>query len=212
MVIFDQLRISDDGRKLYINVHVNGADYFEHVYLDTITVMTHDKVTEATYAGSPTDEYIYKKTFGTNVKSADIVIDKGVLDAAYSHLSTDGSTATLAYDKSSFSSDLLFVYVKVKGEPDECTPCSLDKEITVGVTFDDKLLHQKVLDYTRELADGCTVPIGFTDFILLWNAFKSSVETEHFVPAIKYWKLLFDMKGSNTIATYRTTKPCGCHG
>lgn len=31
MVIFDQLRISDDGKRMYINAHVNKADYFNDI-------------------------------------------------------------------------------------------------------------------------------------------------------------------------------------
>ena len=33
MILFDQLRISDDGKRLYINAHVNKADYFANVYI-----------------------------------------------------------------------------------------------------------------------------------------------------------------------------------
>ena len=33
MILFDQLRISDDGQRLYINAHVNKADYFKNLRL-----------------------------------------------------------------------------------------------------------------------------------------------------------------------------------
>lgn len=46
MILFDQLRISDDGKRLYINAHVNKADYFANVYIDSIVIMTADKVSE----------------------------------------------------------------------------------------------------------------------------------------------------------------------
>lgn len=211
MVIFDQLRISDDGSKMYINVHVNNAEYFEHVYLQSLTIVTQDKVTEATDSGEITKDYIYKKTFAANTKNADIVIDKGVLDAAFTGLSTDGSTADTEFT-GNFSNNLFFVFVKVTGEPDECTPCSLDKEVTVGVTFDDKLLYQQVMNYTGQLANDCNVPIGFTDFILLWNAFKASVETNHWVPAIKYWEMLMGKKNSSIAGVFNTVRRCGCNG
>ena len=80
------------------------------------------------------------------------------------------------------------------------------------------------MDYTKDLADDCTIPTGFTDFILLWNAFKASVETEHYGPAIKYYNMLFGnpdervtRDGSHSpfgggSANNRRTKPCGCHG
>jgi hypothetical protein len=88
-----------------------------------------------------------------------------------------------------------------------CPPCRLDELTTLGVTFDENLLHQKVLGYTKELVDSCNIPRGFIDLILLWQAFKSSIETEHYIQAIDFWKKLF--KSSNSIGTYNR---CGCHG
>lgn len=202
-VVFDQLRVSDDGKRMYINVHINKADYFEDIYLDSITIQTYDKVSE-TNPNSPTSDYIYKEVFGDYEKSADLVLTPNDFNESYSS-STMGNT-------------LFFVYIKIKGTLDECTPCRLDEEITVGVTFDTKLLYQRVMGYSRSLANDCSLPVGFTDFILLWNAFKASIETEHFIPAIKYYNMLFGIgtdgkaygpygKASGTI-----NSRCGCHG
>ena len=193
-VIIDQLRISDDGKRMYINVHVNNASYFDNIYLDSITIMTADKVSEAA-PELVTDDYIYQLTFEGNIKEAALVLTSADFDG---------------YTKGNLSGDLFFVYFKVKGVPDPCTPCRLDEETTLGVTFDENILYQRVMGYTKGLADTCNIPMGFTDFILQWNAFKASIETEHYIPAIKFWNMLFE--NSNHIAGYRTTKPCGCHG
>ena len=193
-VIFDQLRISDDGRRMYINLRVNAADYFDNIYLDSLTIMTADKVSE-TNPHEPTEDYIYKKVFEGNQKTADLVF-----------LPQDFNES---FNKSNLSSDLFFVFVKIKGVPDPCTPCRLDEEITLGVTFDENLLYQQVMGFTKQLADDCSVPIGFMDFILLWNAFKASVETEHYIPAIKYYNMLFD---EGVVSVSGITKNCGCHG
>lgn len=192
-IIIDQLRISDDSKRMYINLHVNKAEYFDNIYLGSITIMTADKVSE-TNPNEPTEDYIYKKVFDDEVKEADLVLQP-----------TDFNENFM---KSDFSRGLFFVFIKIKGVPDECTPCRLDEEITLAITFDENMLHQKVMGFTKALADECKTPVGFSDFILLWNAFKASVETEHYIPAIKYWKMLFEDGASLGI----TTKPCGCHG
>lgn len=202
MIIFDQLRMSDDAQRIYINVHVNTADVFDGIYLDQIAIKTADKVLEATtpelYStdddGKPIDA-VYAKTFGDNVKEAALVVTVNDLTGLKT---TD------------MSDTLFFVYVRCKGN-DSLVPCQLGGVTTVGVTFDEKCLYQKVMGYTKALADSCTVPVGFTDFILLWNAFKASIETEHFVPAINYWNMLFD-KDSTEIDTDSIIKGCGCHG
>ena len=194
MIIFDQLNISDDGKRMYLNFHVNQADYFKDLTLDSLVICTADKVSE-TDPYQPTEDYIYKKVYTEDEREDAIVLQPVDMNELFT--------------KSTFSSDLFFVYVKVKGTPDPCTPCGLDEQTTLGVTFDENLLHQRVLSYTNELVHDCQVPQGFTDFILLWQAFKSSIEAEHPIMAIKYWNMLFDDSSAVTQA-YKTG--CGCHG
>ena len=81
---------------------------------------------------------------------------------------------------------------------------------TLGVTFDETLLYQKVMQFTKELADSCAVSKGFIDMILLWNGFKAAVDTEHYLPAIDFWKKMF--YGHHGINGLSSSKPCGCHG
>lgn len=191
MLIFDQLRLSDDGKKLYINCHVNNAEYFKDIYLDNIKIMTADKVSE-TSPEIPTEDCIFSHTFNDGVRKAELVLT---------------SNDFLTLKPCDLSRTLFFVYVKCKGTFHMSVPCRMDELTTLGVTFDEKRLHQRVMDYTRTLVDDCSIPVGFTDFILLWNAFKASVETEHYIPAIKYWNMLFDSTVSNS-----SSKGCGCHG
>ena len=205
-VIFDQLRVSDDSKRLYINVHVNKAAYFDNIYLDSITIMTADKVSE-TNPDVPTEDYIYKLDLTDQEhKEADLVLKAEDLMKTWE---TDANAMKFA--QSDMSRTLFFVYVKVRGIPDECTPCRLDEEVTLGVTFDENMLYQRVMQFTKDLANDCHIPIGFTDFILLWNAFKASVETEHHIPAIKYYNMLFG-ESSEVVTGHSTIKPCGCHG
>lgn len=202
MIIYDQLRISDDGTRMYINLHVNKAEYFDNIYLDSLTIMTSDRILE-TNPNEPTEDYIYKKVFDGNQKEADLVL------TANDFLRTwEDDPKAMQFRQADMSNTLFFVFVKAKGVPSECTPCRLDEEITLGVTFDERILHQRVLGFTKDLVKDCTIPQGFTDFILLWNAFKSAIETEHYIPAIKFWKMLFE-DGDRITAT---TKNCGCHG
>lgn len=205
MIIFEQLRISDNGRQLFVNVRVNDADYFDNVYLDSITIMTADKVSE-TDPSAPTGNYIYKKTFGDGVRSAALVLDSTDFVKTWE---TDADA--MKFNRSDMSSTLFFVYVKCKGTVSDSVPCGLDELTNVGVTFDDKLLYQRAMNYTKSLADSCSIPVGFADFILLWNAFKACVETDHYIPAVKYWNMLFGTEGYGVSGDVNA-KGCGCHG
>ena len=206
MTIFDQLRISDDGRRMYINVHVNKADYFNNAYIDSITIMTSDKVLE-TAPGTPTSEYIYTKKIDGNEKEVNLVLTANDFTRTW-----EKDPKAMPFKQGDMSRTLFFVYIKCKweGTPGECIPCTLDEETTLGVTFDENMLYQRVMDYTKDLLDECKVPIAFMDFILLWNAFKASIETEHYIPAIKFFNMLFgivDASGHKGII-----KGCGCNG
>ena len=227
MVQFDQLRISDDGKELFIDVHVNTSSYFKNVYLNGIVIIDANSKEKdcksKDYTGIsetdpyvPNNNYVYKSEISGNEKELHLRLTKADFNAAFVNMNSSGGLdsskpyAKVSFNKPNFSDSLFFVYIICKGVDSECTPCVLDSsKPTVGVTFDEKLLYQRVMDYIKQLSDNCTVPREFIDFILLWNGFKASIETEHYVPALKYWQMLFDNpKFINGI----TTKGCGCHG
>lgn len=210
MVVFDQLRLSDDAQRMYINVHVNTSVYFTKMYIKRLVIVTSDKVTKASCRGKyPTDadgnpkDYIYLKEFDDYTKEAELVL------TAYDFMRTwETELSKIDFKKGDMSKTLFFVYVECEGTVAADTPCGRDEPVTVGVTFDDKMLYQKTMGYVKELTEECKVPMAFTNFILLWHAFKAAVVTEHFLDAIKYWKMLFDEYGGEAV----TTKGCGCHG
>ena len=192
MLLIDQLRISDDGKRMYINAHVNTASYFDNIYIDKITIMTEDKVSEM----APemfTEDYIYQQTIDGNQKELALVLT-----------ATDFNEK---FAKSTLTENLFFVYITCKGTPDPSIPCRLDELTTLGVTFDDTLLYQKVMNQSRGLVNECDIPQELLDMILLWGGFKAAIETEHYIQAIDFWKKLF--KNSNSSGTYNG---CGCHG
>lgn len=111
------------------------------------------------------------------------------------------------------SKHMFFVYIRGLGFPGPCTPCRLDEMTTVGVTFDYGLVYNAALGYMKELQDTCSIPQGFIDFILNFNALKIAVETDHYMPAIEHYKRLVggDYSMAAQGGSYKT-KPCGCHG
>ena len=210
MIIIEQLRVSDNGKTIYINAHINEAQTFNNVFFESVTIATADQIDEASFQDPPT-EYVYKKTFPEGTRRIDLVVSPYDTEWDSSNLGDKDPCS----GKDNLSSTLFFVYFKCNAGNamlDPCLPCRLDEEITVGVTFDESVLYQRVMDYTKQLANDCTIPQGFTDFILLWNAFKSSVETEHFVPAIKYFNMLFGKGDFHLPGGTTVRRGCGCHG
>ena len=117
------------------------------------------------------------------------------------------------FTASDLSHNMFFVYVECEGTPTPDTPCRLDEMTTLGVTFDYGLMFNQAMNLTRELADTCNIPQNYLNFIMNYDALKLAIETEHYVPAINYWRNITGIRGvlsgNNTSGT---VKPCGCHG
>ena len=73
MIIYDQLRISDDGMKLYINAHVNKADVFADTTIEKLYICTGNQVYETLTIDPESNGYIFKKNYA-NVKEINEVI------------------------------------------------------------------------------------------------------------------------------------------
>ena len=214
-VIFDQLRISDDGKNLFIDVHVNSERYFDNMYIDRITICTEEQVSE-THPKTYGSKFVYQGSICCNMpckhnRKISMVLSKADLDKAFNNTSSGkpvrkGPIATEPLE-GGFSRHMLFVYLECGGIPAPDTPCGLDEFVTLGVTYDYGLLYYNAMRLTRELADKCRAPTGFIDFILNYNALKVAVETDHYVPAVKFWKSLQEFTHGG-----RSTKHCGCHG
>lgn len=203
MVIYDQLRVSDDGKQLLIDAHVSQAECFSSVTIQSLYICLGSQVYETLTIDPESNSNIYHKTY------------EDVLEI---HECINIDDEALVYNKTDFSKDLFFVYIGCNMVPEGCDCYTHVGKYVLGVTFDENLLYQRVMQFTKSLADECKIPVAFTDFILLWNAFKASVETEHFIPAVKYYNMLFGMDASgNPYGAYDgnsgvISKPCGCHG
>ena len=204
MIVYDQLRVSDDGKQLYIDAHVSLASCFDGVAIQSLYICLGSQVYETLTIDPESNGYIYKKEYGDDIREIHECINIG--------------DESLIYNKTSFSKDLFFVYVGCNAIPEGCECFASVGKYVLGVTFDENLLYQRVMQFTKSLADDCQIPVAFTDFILLWNTFKASVETEHYIPAIKYYNMLFGTDGEGKpYGAYDKTsgvisKPCGCHG
>ena len=148
-VIIDQLRISDDGGAMYIDAHVSTTEYFINVNMDYITICTESQVSE-NHPDTPGDNYVYKLYIGAAAEtSKQISLRLTPDDFKTAYLVGNGAsipgasdaTATENFSASDFSHNMFFVYFTVTGTPASNTPCNLDKETTVGVTFDYKIIY-----------------------------------------------------------------------
>lgn len=120
---------------------------------------------------------IYTEYSIQGTKEIHLVIDKSEIDA-------------------DLSKDMFYVYFHVTGTPSPNTPCRLDEVYTLGVTFNDGAIYNRMMNYTKEIMNTCEVPKGFIDMILQLEAIKVSIETENYVSANKFYNRLMNTKYS----------------
>ena len=189
MVVIEQLRISPDGQKLFIDAHINKSSYFENLVIDKISIDTQNTVLQS--FDGPSKNPVFTHSTITNTlrpKEVHLVVDKNMIDA-------------------DLSKDMLYVYFHVSGTPSSNTPCGLDSPYTLGVTFNEGIIYNRMMGYTKEIANTCEIPMGFIDMILQLEAIKAAIETENYVIANKFYNRLINLKSSST-----SNINCKCHG
>lgn len=189
MVEIEQLRISQDGQKLFIDAHINKEYYDEDLVLDKISIDTQNTVLQS--FDGPSENPVFTQTTVTNTsrpKEVHLVIDKNLIDA-------------------NLSKDLLYVYFHVRGTPPPNIPCGLDTPYTLGVTFNEGIIYNRMIGYTKEIANTCDIPMGFIDMILQLEAIKAAIETGNYVTANKFYNRLINSKSSSI-----SNINCKCHG
>ena len=185
MVHFNELRVTSDGEHLIIDVSVLNESYYKDVYIDSVIVDTQDTYVGSGPSSTPVYTYTIPETTMLNQKHLRLTLD--LLDI--------GSL-----------NNLFFVYVRTKGAPTADTPCGMDNITTMGTVANMYPFYQQAMNYIGELADSCTVPQDFIDYILRLKALELAVRTGNYPDAIKYFNKFFNGKSKVTIRK----GGCGC--
>lgn len=183
MVQFNELRITSDGQHLIIDVSVLKDSYYENVYIDSIIIDNQD-----TYVGSgPSSNPVYQY-------SVPDVMSKLTKEYVSSkHVRLDFTPTDLPLN------GLLFVYVRTKGTPAADTPCGLDNMTTLGTVTNMYPFYQQAINYIGELANNCSMPQNFADYILKMKGLELAMRTGNYTDAIKFYNKFFNGKDNTVI-------------
>lgn len=202
MIIFDQIRISDDGTKFFLDAHVNTNSDYTNVYIDKIAIVRDNEMSETTSTMPSATKCVWYED-SLNLKTLNRVLTTGELNTYATTQELPGVT--------DLSHNIFYVYIHTTGTPGSGASCADTSNPALGVTYDTGAIYQNGMNFVRELADNCSIPSGFIDFILNKEALDISIGTGHYIPAKDYFYRLLgyaNMKG-NIVST---KKPCGCHG
>lgn len=189
MIVFDQLRVTNDGLHLVIDAHVSKEKYFDNIYMSKIYVLNEEQYKEGIGVTELESNYIpVWKASTTDVKEVSIIVDEEI-----------------PFD---LKKSLLFVYVVTTGTPDSCTPCGLDNNPEMAVTMYMGDIYNQFMTYIKSIGDDCNIPQEFIDFLLKLKAIKLSMDSGHYTQGIQYYNKW--LKGN--IINLSSISNCGCHG
>ncbi len=171
MVHFNELQITPDGQYLIIDVNILGDTYYENVYLDSVII--DDQTTYVGSGPSSNPKYTYTIDSALNKKHLRLCLSRAELGGL---------------------SGLFFVYVRIKGTPAPDIPCGMDNITTMGTVTNMYPFYQQAMNYIGEVANNCSVPQNFIDYILRLKALELAVKTGNYPDAIKYYNRFFNGK------------------
>lgn len=187
MIKFNELKIENCNKTLVIDASVINLPYYTDIYIESITIDTQD-----TYVGTgPSSTPLFNHVVPENqsLKTIRLNLDSTVLNAG-------------------FDTNLLFVYVSVKGVAAIDVPCGMDNVHTIGVVTNLYPIYKQSIKLLSSISDDCQNPQDLVSFILKLNALDLAIKTCNYVTAIKYWKKYFTGATLNNVLTNK----CGCNG
>lgn len=205
MVIFNDLRITEDKQCLIVDCAIEDVDGYDGMYIDSIDVEYYKNMTDD---GTPSDKSInlYTKPDG-EVGSRSMRV---TLNASQLNKKTFGTDT--------FDKGLFFVTVVCDGTPTNPSilagySCGADDTVDVGVAVDWHSIYTLGMSYASQLAygceDKCVQPSGFESFVLYWYALQLAISTCDWILVKSLWdKFLRALVGN--MGTSTLTGGCGC--
>lgn len=193
MVSINEFVIARDAKYLYLKASIDDMEYFENVFIDYLEFTLH-KVVNGTIETSTIelnpDGTLHTEPLETEVKNVDLTLtpqDLGLSD---------------------FQTPVIEVKVYTKGYPSADTPCGMDEEYVVGITYNESVLYDKGLSFIHQVGQDCNIPDDFINWILSSSAFDLALKSGNMNDTLSWWLRLT----SNRSNGYSRNSNCGCHG
>lgn len=199
MIIFNNLKISQDNKCLYIDVQIDNSIYFKDMYIDSIFIDTDETYVSNGPSNNAIKVYTASSVYPEIFTEDDL--DNNVLDEEDQAIIYDDEEdysyarqVSLSLDKTilgSLENRIFFVYVIAGGNPSPNTPCGMDVTQVMKAVINTYPIYQNSMNYIKELDSLCKVPQNFIDYILNVEAFDLSIQTGNYNKAIQLWKDYF---------------------
>ena len=172
MVVFNELRLSDDKKKLIIDCGIEGLNVYDGLYINTIYLEYYKNIQDSL---TPSDKAILVYDH-----------DEDGRDEQLLRICVSEDSLTSDFGTKKFEAGLFYVIVQCDGPSSALAnlgtlSCGFDNTTDIGVVLDWKLLFDFGMQYIFKLGTSCEFDCsdttGFDSFSILWNAIKLAVST-----------------------------------
>lgn len=208
MVVFDELRVTEDGVLIIdarVRQHiVDRRDLYRDVYITKVTIGNHKLHKDGETNGKVVT--ITNRNLADNEDPEKPTRVYFKLDNVYLNINNKLNIDIMK--------DLIFVYIETTPYNNPNCPdlsCDLIQTLTTGVTLNLGIIYSQFMKYINELYcnNSCDtkVPQGLMDFMLRYNAMILALDAKHYDTGIKFFDKWFSGSG-----TTPSKLNCGCHG
>lgn len=206
MIIFDELRVTNDGEYLIIDARVRKEKVYKDVKIKSVLIGTHKNYVERTATGLTVDitnEYVnesddFDKRVFLRLSSLDINMN-----------ASEGNEVDL-------KKDLIYVYIETSDDValENCPmlPCDMTQTLNIGVTMYMGNIYNTFMNNIKEIENAGSschnkTPQNLIDFILKYITLVTAVDSKHFIKANE----LFEKWFSGGVFSSNNSN-CGCNG
>ena len=214
MIIFNNIKITQDNKYLIIDAEIENNSYYKDMYIDSIIIDNQDTYVQNGPSNSPI--YTYKaQPYINNIYTSDDLVNK-VTDEDSNPVLDEGDTQSYSRqvhlmldskDLGEIEGNMFFIYIIAGGTPSPDTPCGYDTNIAMKVVVNTYPIYKKVVDYLEELTNACNTPSHLIDAILQIKSLDACIQIGDNFSAINIWNEFFKKSSLNSINVN-----CGCNG
>ena len=203
MVIFNDLRISEDKDCLIVDCEIEDVDGYDGMYIESVSLEWYGNVLDTGYPSE---------------KSYQMYSDDGTKANTHVRLSVTIDDINIdGFGADTFDNGLFFVYVHCDGTPTNPDTldgygCGADKTWDTGIVLDWKMIYEWGMGYAAKLAKSCgnkcDEPTGFKQFIMFWYALQLAISTCDYSRVRDLWNRILRMYKTSNSASL--SSGCGC--
>lgn len=202
MIVFNELRLSEDKKDLIVGCGIEDLSIYDGLYIDTVYLEYYKNMQSS---GSPSEKAILlydNEKSGINEQALRICFNESLIPEDFG--------------TNKFEGGIFYIIIRCDGPSSALAnlgtmSCGFDNTVDIGVVIDWQMLYAVGMQYIAKLSTSCDSDCpdstGFSSFSILWNAIRLAAFTCDYNVLEKLWDKFMRISTKSGI---RIASGCGC--